>query len=212
MTPWLSPYPHVYPQIHLFCDWLRAVWYYFGMANEEFRYSQIPQIRGVGRPKKFESVEEMEKAIEAYFNSCFAPKMERIKIKDPDGNEEWIDSPAKDKDDNQIYIQIKPFTVTGLAIALDTTRDVLLDYETKPENAEFSNTIKRAKQMIQEYAESYLFNGKNPTGAIFNLKNNWGWVDRRETDITSKNKQIQPGVLEAKAADILEKDEDDQSG
>jgi hypothetical protein len=181
------------------------------MADYEiFRYSQIPQIRGKGRPKKWESVEELETQIQAYFDSCFMVKTERIKIKDPDGNEEWIDSIATDKDGNEIYIQIKPFTVTGLAVALDTTRETLLDYETKPENAHFSDTIKKAKQMIQQYAEDYLFNGKNPTGAIFNLKNNWGWVDRRETDITSKDKQIMPGVIEAKAADILEDDDESE--
>lgn len=175
------------------------------MSSEMIRYSQIPQIRKVGRPKKWETVEELEEQIQAYFNSCFMVKTERIKIKDPEtGGTEWVDSVAKDREGNDIYIQIKPFTVTGLAVALDTTRDVILDYENKPENAEFSNTIKKAKQMIQQYAEDYLFNGKNPTGAIFNLKNNWGWVDRRETDLTTKGDKLQPGVVEAKTKDILE--------
>jgi hypothetical protein len=177
------------------------------MSSELIRYSQIPSIRGVGRPRKWEDVSELEAAIESYFNSCFMVKTERIKIKDDEtGGFEWVDSIAKDREGNDIYIQIKPFTITGLAVALDTTRDVLLDYEKKEDRKEFSNTIKKAKQIIQQYAEDYLFNGKNSTGAIFNLKNNWGWVDRTETDITSKNEKIQAGVLEAKAADILDND------
>lgn len=170
--------------------------------NDGVRYAQIPKM---GRPKKFATVEELETAIANYFNSCFVPQTERIKIKNQDDDGyEYVDSPICDKAGDQIYIQIRPFTVTGLAVALDTTRDLLLDYEKKPENADFSDTIKKAKQIIQNYAEEYLFNGKNATGAIFNLKNNYGWVDRTETDLTTKGKEISAGVVEAKAKDILE--------
>jgi hypothetical protein len=168
--------------------------------------TKIPSVRRVGRPKKWETVEELEKQIEEYFDSCFIPQTRTVKIKSGDETEH-VEEYVLDKDGNTKYIQVQPFTITGLAIALDTTRETLLDYETKPENAEFSDTIKKAKQIVQNYAESFLFNGKNATGAIFNLKNNYGWVDRRETDLTSKDKQIMPGVLEAKAADILEDDE-----
>jgi len=84
-------------------------------------------------------------------------------------------------------IQSKPYTVTGLAVALDTTRDTLIDYQKKDE---FSDTIKRAKEMCHQYAEDSLFIGKNPIGAIFNLKNNYGWQDKQEVDHTSKEKRI----------------------
>lgn len=73
----------------------------------------------------------------------------------------------------------KPMTITGLALALDTTRETILDYE---DRKEFSDTIKRAKLRCQEYTENYLYTGKNATGAIFSLKNNYGWVDRTEVD------------------------------
>lgn len=73
----------------------------------------------------------------------------------------------------------KPYTITGLAIALDTDRRTLLNYEEKDE---FFHTIKKAKQKVENYAEERLFNGSNTAGVIFNLKNNYGWVDRQEVE------------------------------
>lgn len=77
-----------------------------------------------------------------------------------------------------------PYTVTGLALALDTSRKVLVEYQGKDE---YSNTIKRAKLMCENYAERHLFVGKSGvTGAIFSLKNNYGWVDKQEIVQTEK--------------------------
>ena len=74
----------------------------------------------------------------------------------------------------------EPLTITGLALALDTYREVLLDYQ---ERDEFSDTIKKAKQRIENFAEKKLYDKDVPTtGVIFNLKNNYGWVDRQEVD------------------------------
>ena len=175
------------------------------MSN--YDYDRLTTMPKMGRPKKFQSVEELEEMIQAYFSSCFLPKTREKKIVDIDEDGKEVVSyetvPVLNKAGEEVFYQIRPFTVTGLAIALDTTREVLLDYEKKPENADFSDTIKRAKQRIHNYAEEFLFNGKNVTGAIFNLKNNWGYVDRTETDITSKNKSIAPEAAQAKAADIL---------
>lgn len=189
------------------------VLYNSGMKNFETgrKYATIPSVRKVGRPKKFESVEELEEQVEAYFRSCFSKIRRRELLRaadpgDPDSKNEYVWIDCHDDEGNQLYEQIRPFTVTGLANALDTNRETLLDYENKPENADFSDTIKRAKEFIHQYAEEYLFEGKNQTGAIFNLKNNWGWVDRTETDITSKNKEISAAVVSAKADDILKND------
>lgn len=104
----------------------------------------------VGRPLKFSSVEELEQKIEGYFESC----------EDADG------------------YNIRPLTVTGLALALDTTRRTLLDYEYRDD--EYSHAIKRAKQRIENYAEEALFINKQTAGVIFNLKNNHGWLDKQE--------------------------------
>lgn len=118
----------------------------------------------VGRPPKFESVEQLQNLIDAYFESCWE-----------------INNDGKN-------IQVRPYTITGLANALDTTRETLLDYQEKDE---FSDTIKRAKSIVEQYVEEYLFTGKNQTGAIFNLKNNYkGWKDKTEQDVTSGGKPI----------------------
>lgn len=71
----------------------------------------------------------------------------------------------------------EPLTITGLALALDTYRDVLMDYQNKDE---FSNTVKRAKQIIENaYEKRLIQNGRS--GDIFALKN-FGWVDKQEVD------------------------------
>lgn len=76
----------------------------------------------------------------------------------------------------------QPFTITGLALALDTTRETLLDYQKKPE---FSDTIKRGKTRVENYAEQRLYAG-SPTGAIFALKN-FGWSDKQEHELFGKD-------------------------
>ena len=73
----------------------------------------------------------------------------------------------------------RPLTITGLALALETGRNVLIDYENREE---FSNTIKRAKLLCENYAEEALFLGKNVAGAIFNLKNNYNWKEKQEIE------------------------------
>lgn len=86
------------------------------------------------------------------------------------------------------YLEQTPkeeWTITGLAIALDTYRSVLCDYEEKDE---YSNTIKRAKQMVEHSYELDL-KKHGRTGTIFALKN-FDWKDRNETDLTSLGKQI----------------------
>jgi len=105
----------------------------------------------VGRPLKFKTVKELEKAIEKYFNE----------------------------------VDIKDWTITGLALALDTFRSVLCDYQEKDE---FSNTIKKAKQMVENSYEIDLKRHGRP-GTIFALKN-FDWKDKQETDITSKGERI----------------------
>ena len=114
---------------------------------------------------------------------------------------EKVGRPLKFKDKEELQKKIteyfdkcsetgKPLTITGLAVALDTFRSVLIDYESKDE---FSYTIKKAKEYIHAWTEEYLFTGKNQTGAIFNLKNNYGWKDSSQTDITSGGEQL--GVI-----------------
>lgn len=72
----------------------------------------------------------------------------------------------------------KPYTITGLALALDTSRKLLCEYEERPE---FSNAIKRAKTIVERYAEERLYTG-SATGPIFALKN-FDWSDKQDVNI-----------------------------
>ena len=99
-----------------------------------------------GRPLKYKSVAEMQKAIDRYFDTC-----------DKEG---------------------RPYTVTGLAMELDLDRRSLVNYS---ERDEFFPTIKKAKARVEQYIEEHMYSA-NVTGLIFNLKNNFGWVDRQEIE------------------------------
>lgn len=68
-------------------------------------------------------------------------------------------------------------TITGLALALDTDRKTLINYENRDE---FFYTIKKAKTRVElSYEKSLRKNGR--TGDIFALKN-FGWQDKQEID------------------------------
>lgn len=73
----------------------------------------------------------------------------------------------------------KPYTITGLAVFLDTTRETIMDYAGRDN---YSDTVRKAKLKIHSYAEESLWTARNATGIIFNLKNNYPqhWKDRQE--------------------------------
>lgn len=73
----------------------------------------------------------------------------------------------------------QPYTVTGLAMALDMDRRSLLNYG---EKEEFFPTIKKAKMKVEEYLERRLIRDSSVTGIIFNLKNNYDWRDKQEIE------------------------------
>jgi len=130
-----------------------------------------------GRPLKFSSVEDLQSKIDAYFDSCYQEVVER----DKDGNVIY-NSEGKP----MIYrAQIEPFTITGLALALDTTRETLMDIEdgNRSYTERFSDAVKKAKLRCQNYAEKQIFMSKNPAGAIFALKN-YGWKDKQDIDVS----------------------------
>lgn len=79
------------------------------------------------------------------------------------------------------------WTITGLALALDTTRETLMDYENKDE---YSDTIKKYKLRVHNAYEKDL-RKKGRSGDIFALKN-FGWKDKTEQDITTGGEKINP--------------------
>lgn len=145
-----------------------------------------------GRPMKFQDVDELRAMILEYFKNAaphWEEQTEYIDRRDPKSGKIVIEDGkvVQDKVIRKVKTKQKPLTVTGLAVALGTSRDVLLDYETtySEKYPEFSNTIKEAKEQIKAYAEESLF-GTNTAGVIFSLKNNWGFKDKYETENTNR--------------------------
>ena len=128
-----------------------------------------------GRPPKYKSVEEIQKKIDEYFKEC-----EGKVLTYPDG------SPVLDKYEQPIIYGAKPLTITGLALALGfNSRQALLNYQGKKE---FHDTITRAKAIVEQYAESRLFDKDGANGAKFSLANNFdGWKEKREIEADVKN-------------------------
>lgn len=129
-----------------------------------------------GRPLKFKTPKALETAIQEYFDSCWHVEP----ILDKKGN------PVCDKDGNPMERRhrIKPYTVTGLAHFLDTSRQTLLEYQgERPDRVKkdkrYADAITRAKTAIEAFAEESLYTPKISTGVIFNLANNFGWKDTK---------------------------------
>lgn len=130
----------------------------------------------MARPPKFESADEMQKKIDAYFKAC-----EGHTPFDQNGN------PIRDKKGVTIIVDAHPPTVTGLALALGfATRKSLLDYQAR--NKEFLNTIQRAKLRVEQYAEERLFDRDGVNGAKFSLQHNFGWREEENSEVEDLSK------------------------
>ena len=73
------------------------------------------------------------------------------------------------------------WTLTWLAVFLDTSRETLQNYQ---DREEFFDSIKKAKDMVEMWYEIDLKKKWN-TWTIFALKNFW-WADKTEVDNTIK--------------------------
>ena len=129
-----------------------------------------------GRPPMYNTKEEMQEKIDAYFKEC-----EGTPIVDDEGNV------FRDKNGVPIMKGAKPLTITGLALALGfNSRQALLNYQGKEE---FYDTITRAKAVVEQYAEERLFDKDGANGAKFSLSNNFaGWREKQqiEADVNGK--------------------------
>lgn len=114
----------------------------------------------VGRPPKYTSVDEIQRAISDYFEN---PTTKQVII---------------GKGDSQQVVDLPVLTITGLAYHLGfESRQSFYKYEDDPI---FCYTIKRARLFIENDYEKQLQVG-NTTGAIFALKN-FGWTDKQDIE------------------------------
>ncbi len=117
----------------------------------------MSEVNKGGRPPKFETVEELEKLIDAYFES--------LKAIDCETGEEYEKKPK----------------ITGIALFLGfESRQSFYDYEKKDA---FTYTIRRARLRVElGYEES--LDTKYSNGAQFALKN-LGWKDQTQQEVTA---------------------------
>ena len=114
---------------------------------------------------RFKTREELEYLISEYFASKVRP------VVDEEGffaGYKWIEK----------------ITFTGLANWLHLTTNQLKYYRGKPE---FQAIFDRAKQIIEEYNEQALLDNRNPAGLCFIMKNNFGWKDSQDINVTQKH-------------------------
>ncbi len=157
------------------------------MADDNPVNGAEPDKHAGGRPLKFETVEELERAIAKYFRDCdphWEYKADWVLARKRNGEL------RKDKDGQNYYVRLKvrwrteqkPYTLSGLARALGVDRKTVKNYG---DRVEFLPTIQAARDRCEEYAEGQLF-GPFARGAAFNLNNNYDdWRDRQE--LTGKN-------------------------
>lgn len=129
-------------------------------------------IGNAGKSKKFNSVSDLQLAIEEYFELC-----------DNNTKEVYVKS-------TQSIEKIKhpiPYTVEGLCVVLECTRETLLNYEKEDGYEEYFDTIKKAKaKILKNKVERGLMGESPPAFAIFDLVNNSDYKNAQNLDLTNK--------------------------
>lgn len=149
-----------------------------------------------GRPLKFQDIDAFRLEIQHYFESL-EPHWEEYEDRRPvlhkdgklKGQEVMIDNRVQYETVIRERMTLpEPPLITGLAIALGTTRSTLLDYENARAD-EFSYTIKAAKAVIEKWNERVLATGSAPAaGVIFNMVNNYSWKNVQVVEQTGNQK------------------------
>lgn len=124
---------------------------------------------------KYKTLEELQEAVDKYFKEDAMIKMGEHNMFAP--------------------------TMSGLAYSLGMCRKTLLNYSNKDE---FLHTIKDARNRIAAALEQRLY-FSNPTGVIFNLKNNFDWKDKQEVETKDVTQEISDDDLNAKIVELMEK-------
>jgi len=103
-------------------------------------------------------------------------KMGRPLKHTPAQAQKLIDGYFRDCDDTDT-----PYTISNLALALDTSRRGLCNWCERDDA--LSAVIKRAKWRVEAAVELLMLKAKNPAAMIFWLKN-FGWSDRQELEVS----------------------------
>lgn len=114
-----------------------------------------------GRKPMYDSVEEMQEKIDAYFRDCDGKL-----LTDEAGKPVFVNGVP-------VIVGKHPPTMTGLALALGfATRQSICNYRKK---AAFEKALTIARSRVEMYTEERLFDRQGCLGAKFSLILNFGW-------------------------------------
>lgn len=166
-----------------------------------------------GSERRYLTPEHLQSIVNEYWESCLGPALDKY------GNL------VKDEQGRLVKTQVKPYTVSGLALYLgvstqtlrqyrDGRLDTLLD-EMRAETEDyptFSRIVLQAKQKIEAYAEGRLYDKDGSYGARFVLDCCYNWVTHKEeSDINKAKKEtkLKQAEFELKKQLLEEGEEDD---
>lgn len=166
-----------------------------------------------GGTKKFMSPEHLQCMVNEYFESCNGPLIDK-----------WGQL-VYDKGGNLVKVQVKPYTLSGLALYLGVStqtlkkyREGLVDdfldelYAETDDRLTFAKVVMNAKQTIEAYAEGRLYDKDGQRGAQFVLDCCYNWVSHKEQADIKKSKadsKLRRDEFELKRQLIDEGNEDD---
>ena len=165
-----------------------------------------------GGQRKFLSPEHLQSLVNEYYETCMGPMFYKGTL-------------MRDDEGRIVKTQVKPFTLSGLALYLGITTETLRKYrngrldslldEMRAETDDvltFSKVILRAKQTIEAYAEGRLYDKDGQRGAQFVLDCCYGWVSHKEQSDIDKAKndtKLRRDEFDLKKRLIDEGEEDD---
>lgn len=159
----------------------------------------LPKKSNAWTKPKWTYVEEIQQKIMKYFDECFDIEYRKVKQYRVLKQKDWSEVIEEYYKVKEKQVCITPPTVTGLAYALDTNRQTLLNYEDiesipkkvpKDQRQQFVDTIKKAKSFVERYNEERLHKWWSPIGPMFNLKVNFKRQDVQKIDHTTDGDKI----------------------
>lgn len=130
-----------------------------------------------GKPKKWKTPSDLQDSIDAYFEWCKNNPMKSV-------HKSQIDPSTKKP---LVFEEERPYTIEGLCIFLDCERETLLNYQRAEGYEEFFSIIKKAKLRIQQDKVERGISGNGTASVlIFDLKNNHGYKDKQETQLSGE--------------------------
>ena len=135
----------------------------------------FPHLNDDGRPRKFQTAEELLNAVNGFFAYCDSEKETSV------------------NDKGQVKTIQKPYTMSGLCVYLGITKETWSQYSKLSKYAEVTTM---AKLRVENYVEENSLTGKiNPIMSIFNLKNNFSWTDRIDINTNIQPEQLNAGEV-----------------